>query len=132
MTTRALGSASQRTVTARTVSVPSSLTTSVFSLTALQAAQIVPPPEPKTPAQIVKGNVTMIPDSPGFTNIPTPVLSSAVQFDAVRSAANNTAVAYGLDPIYSADAATIEQLTIQQKAIKILPRVTTLQVIIPP
>jgi hypothetical protein len=130
MTTPAVGSASQKVIQIGT-SVHAQITTSIQSLSGLQAAQLVTPAAPATPAQIVTGNITMIPDSPGFTVIPQRLLSSAVQFDAVRSAANNTAVAYGLNPIYSADAATIQQLTVQLQTIKVQPPLTVESIIIP-
>jgi hypothetical protein len=131
MTTPAVGTASIRPTTPINISIPSSLTTSIQNLNSLSAAQLVAPAPPETPSVVIIGDTTSIPDSPGFPIIPPKHLESQAQMDAIRSAARNTAAAYGLSETLSADTASIEQLTIQQQIIRAQPFATITQVIIP-
>ena len=131
MTTAATGSAGLRRIKMTNITIPSRITTSVQDLGALQAAQLLPDPAAPTPSVIIVGDVTSVPDIPGFTAIPPRVYSSAAQINAIRSAATNTAKAFGLNETFVADTASIEQMTMVQQAIRVLPTVTVTQVIIP-
>jgi hypothetical protein len=111
---------------------PARLTTTQFSMSALQAAQLQTPPPPPNPTQIVIGSTTMIPDAPGFTVYPPRLQSIASQNDAIRSAAANTAAAFGLNKTLAADTATIKQSALIQETIRAQPTMTITQVIIPP
>lgn len=132
MTTAATGSAGLLPNLGLTTTINSSFTKSVTSTAAYTAAQLVPTPSAPTPSIIVTGNVTMIPDSPGFDYVPPRLLSSAVQVAAIQSAAANTAAAYGLNETIASDTATIEQLTLNQKNAALQPTIVVTQVIIPP
>jgi hypothetical protein len=132
MTTSAIGTASMIPNLSLTTIMPARLTTSMQSLSALQAAQLQLPPSSATPSQIVTGNVTMIPDAPGFTVFPPRLQSIASQFDAIESAATNTAAAFGINQILASDTATIEQLTLVQENARVEPSNVITQVIIPP
>lgn len=131
MTTAANGTASMNRVLATNITISSRITTSVHSLDGLQAAQVLPAvPEPM-PSIIVDGDITTIPDYPGFTALRPKRPGSAKQLDALRSAAKNTAAAYGLNETLSADRASVEQYSIQQQISRQQPTVVMTQVILP-
>lgn len=131
MTTPAIGAAGMTPVLVASVTIPSRITTSVQSLESLQAAQFLPAIPPPQRAIIVDGNVTTVPDYPGFAVIPPKRPGSSRSMDAIRSAAKNTAAAYGLNETLSADRASIEQYTVQQQLARQQATIVVTQVIVP-
>jgi hypothetical protein len=132
MTTKASGTVAMN-VPQNTSYTLSSKTTSIqnnnnFSSTArfASAVPVIPP------VQVTNGAVTSHPDVAGFIKLPTPQFFTPAQTVAIRSAAINTALAFGLDTALQSDRAALKQRSIADIYKAEQPPVLDDEVIIPP
>ncbi len=132
MTTPASGTVGPNTVQITSYKLTSRITSIQNNNNISVNSRIIPIPPPTTPSVIVEGLVTSIPDSPGFVKLKTPAFFSPAQNVAIRSAAQNTATAFGLNVKIAADRATLQNRTVAD--LTIIPGIpaTIDEIIIPP
>lgn len=131
MTTNAIGGVSQNPVQVSSYTRNSSATSIQNNNNIADSAYFTTPAQEPTPSEIVVENVTSIPDAPGFTKIAAAMYFTAAQSTAIRSAAANTAAAFGLNQTIEADRAVKHQLSLSSLT---KPRTTRTinEIIIPP
>lgn len=131
MTTTALGTVTQRTPQVASYTLNASAIRP--TLTVVEALPI-PSPAPTPPVFVTVDGVASSPDNPAMPPYRTRLLFSQSQNAAIKSAAQNTALAYGLNVTMSGDQAVKISNDTFQKALAAIPPVnqfTTTVVILP-
>jgi hypothetical protein len=92
-----------------------------------------PSPAPTPPVYVTVGNVTSVPDNPGMISYPVKEFFLQVQNDTIRSAAQNTAAAFGLNIVISGDQAVLKNNTYLLQRVNAIPipTIETDQTLIP-
>jgi hypothetical protein len=105
MTSRAIGGVFNRIPQVASYTLPATLIQNITSV-----SESVPPPSPAPtpPVYITVGNISSVPDNSGMVSFKNKILFSQSQNEAIRSAAQNTAVAFGLDVVLSGDKAVLK------------------------
>ncbi|SRR5258708_1082062 len=127
MTIAAIGSVSQRTPQVQSYSVSASVVNPTVTIN-----EAIPPPSPAPtpPRYIAVDGVATSVDSPGMTAYPVKVNFIQAQGDAVRSAARNTALAFGLNTTTASDNAIKYANKTFQNTLNNLPDPTTVTTVV--
>ncbi len=123
-----LGGATNNVPPNNTYTLPGTYTATATTITSNAP---MPPPTLPAPLLVTNGVTTSAPDNPGMTVISVKTLTSQEQTAALRSAASNTALAFGLPVTISADRATQLQNAIFQQDL-IRPATVIDNVVVPP
>lgn len=131
MTTKAIGAVSQRTP-----QVPSyTVSTSVVNPTVTVNVAVTPPsPAPTPPVYVAVDGVATSLDDPGMSSFPVKINFIQAEGQAVQSAAQNTALAFGLNTTTAADNAIRYANATFQASLNNLPTdptTTTTNIVIP-
>jgi len=112
MSLRVFGGATTRTIPVSSFTVPATITShSDLSVT----ANVPNATPPKQVNVVTTATKTSHLDNPGTSSLQHKIVTTASQFDALRSAAVNTAKAFSLDSVKAADRASqLQQQTIQK------------------
>jgi hypothetical protein len=131
MTTLAIGNATSRQAQVATYSLPASI---VASVVPVNVAVPVSTPQVTPPVYVTTGNVSISPDNPGMISFLVRRQFEQSQDDALRSATQNTAAAFGLNVTYSGDKAVLFNNLLFLQLINNIPPIDTdiTQVLIPP
>ena len=131
MTTLAVGAVTQRRPQVASYSLSATIVQPVVTV---QEAVPTPSPAPTPPVYVTVNGVATSLDNPGMLPYPARALFIQNQSEAIKSAAKNTAIAYGLDPISSGDQAVrVCNQTFQIDLNNLPSRESTItQVILPP
>jgi hypothetical protein len=131
MTTLAIGVATNRQAQMATYSLPATITTSTIPV---NVAIPVSTPQVTPPVYVTIGNISSSPDNPGMVSYNVRDFFEQSQNDALRSATQNTATAFGLNVTYSGDKAVLFNNLLFLQLINNIPPIDTdvTQVLIPP
>ena len=122
MTTAAIGAVTQRTPQVQSYSVSTSVTNPTVSI---NVAVPPPSPAPTPPVYVTVDGVATSLDDPGMTAFPVRANFIQAQGEAVKSAAVNTALAFGLNTTSASDNAIKRATQTFQNTITNFPDPTT-------
>lgn len=131
MTTSAIGAVTNRQQQISTYTLPAKIIQS--AATTVTEAVTPPSPAPIPPVYVTVGNISSVPDNPGMISYGDKEFFVSSQNDAIRSAAQNTALAFGLNITISGDQAVLKNNTyLLQRLNNIpIPNTSTDQTLIP-
>ncbi len=130
MTTPAIGTVSNRIPQFQTYKLPATISATIIPT---PVAAVTPLNPIASPVYITEGNISSSPDNPGMVAYTRTAFFTQFQNDALKSATQNTAAAFGLNVTYSGDKAVLFNNLMFLQLLNNIPATNTVvtQVLIP-